>query len=75
MTKEELQQLSKEQIENIVLSIYEHMDKTASDNKKSADEMGLEEDIGYGVYYSALKTMCNLMNIKVIFALNERRNS
>lgn len=73
MTKEDLSLLNKEQLERVLLSIYEQMDKRAKENKKAADKIGIEEDPGYGVYHNALRTMCNYTNNIVALEIKKLR--
>ena len=72
MKKQDLQKLSKEQLEDILMFSYQQMDMKATQNKLSSDTIGIEEDPGYLVYHNALRTMCNLINAKINLELNNK---
>lgn len=80
MNKQDLSSLSKEQLKDVVIFMYEHMDKKAIANKELASKFKIKdspyitpkilnapEDPGYMISHNVLRTMCNLMKSKVQF--------
>ncbi len=71
MKIEDLQELSKEQLINLLLSFNKLMDKKSKSNKEAAERIGLDSDPGYEITYRVLRTMSNYMNILVIAECNK----
>lgn len=73
MTKEELSKLSKEQLEHVLVFCWERMDIDARSSKQMADEWEKDDHIWIPAHtrYSALRTMCNFMNIVVEVELDK----
>jgi len=79
MTKQDLSTLSKEQLKDVLLFMYDQMDKKSNLNKEMAEKfkpaksspyitpkyINAPEDPGYGIMHNILRTMCNLMKNKV----------
>jgi len=79
MIKQDLSHLSKEQLEDVIIFMYDQMDKKANSNKEMADKfkpaksspyitpkyINAPEDPGYMIMSNVLRTMCNLMKVKV----------
>ena len=88
MTKKDLSTLSKEQLKDILLVIYERMEKDANSNKEMAEKfkpaksspyitpkyINAPEDPGYMIIHNVLRTKCNFMKNKVALEVQRAEN-
>jgi hypothetical protein len=64
MEKRDLKKLNKEQLEDVLLELYQIMDSKALANEKMSKKIDIMNDPGYFSYHAALRTMCNWLKIK-----------